>query len=102
MDVGLGGDLLVDVGLSGDVLVDVSLSSDVLMHIGLSNGVQVGVGYRWVIGGSIDSTNDSSGSGVVGNGLSSIGHGGSGGVAVSVGVGVAANNSSREDCSTGG
>merc|ERR1719330_1569390 len=68
VDVGLSGDLLVDVGLSLDLSINVSLSGDVLVDVGLSSGVEVGVGDRWVVGGSINSSVDSGeGSVSVGN-----------------------------------
>merc|ERR1719431_969212 len=50
----------MDVGLSSSNLnINIWLSSDLLMDVGLSSRVKVGIGNRWVIRPSIDSTIDS-------------------------------------------
>ena len=90
-----GNGLLVDVRLGRDLDINVGLSGDLDMDVGLGSGVEVGIGHRWVIGGTIDSSIDrgggshSRGSGI-GNwgsgghsGGSGVGSGGGGGIAVS-------------------
>merc|ERR1719431_282960 len=49
----------MDIRLSSDLSINIGLSSDLLMDVGLSSRVKVGIGNRWVIRPSIDSTIDS-------------------------------------------
>merc|ERR1719431_1758618 len=50
----------MDIRLSSDLSINIGLSSDLLMDVGLSCRVKVGIGNRWIIRPSIDSTIDSS------------------------------------------
>merc|ERR1712106_1034996 len=56
MDIRLSSDLSINIFLSSNILMDISLSGNISMDIRFSSRVQVGIGYRWVIDSSIQTT----------------------------------------------
>ena len=88
MDIGLSLALLVDIGFSLDILVDIGFSLDLLVCVSLGDGVNLRVGYRGIVGVSVQT---SDGGNIGSNRLRGVGVSrGCSGVSICVGVGVCA------------